>query len=180
MSAHQKKISIIGTSCSGKTYLGKLLSEQMGYPFLDIDDVYWLPGWTKAKPETVRKKIQQHVAQDAWVIVGNAHSDSQKLIWPHVDTLIWLDIPLYILLWRGIKRSLQNILLKRELCNGNFETVHKFFSKTSIVFWILQSFKKRKQAYGNIFKQKPYPCEYVHLRSSRDVEAFIEINGLKR
>lgn len=168
-----RKISIVGTSCSGKTTLGRRLAKQLGYSFLDIDDAYWLPGWVKAGSEVKDTIIQKNAEQEAWVVVGNAYAESKTFIWPNMDTLIWIDVPVYRLLWRGLRRSVFNIYYKRPLCNGNFETISRLFSKESIVVWILKSFRKRRRIYGEFFKNKPYHCEYVHLRTPQDVERFL-------
>jgi adenylate kinase family enzyme len=169
-----KRISIVGTSCSGKTTLGKKLARLYQVPFMDIDDAYWLPGWIKADTAVLHDKINRHVTWDSWVIVGNGHFVNHTYVWPTVDTLIWIDLPLPVLLWRGVKRSLLNIVSRRKLCNGNVESVGRLLSKNSIVYWILSSFGKRKRLYREIFATKPYPCQYVHLQGVKAVSNFLQ------
>lgn len=36
-------IHIYGASGSGTSTLGKFISEQLGYTFMDTDDYFWLP-----------------------------------------------------------------------------------------------------------------------------------------
>lgn len=41
------RIVIVGTSCAGKTTLGKKLAQESGIPYTDLDDLHWNPGWTE-------------------------------------------------------------------------------------------------------------------------------------
>jgi adenylate kinase family enzyme len=167
------RISIIGTSCSGKTTLGKLLANRRGLSFMDYDDAYWLPGWKKADAAVFEGKIKDAARGDHWVIAGNSPSDSKHLIWPKVDTIIWLDFPVALLLWRGIRRSIGNILFRRSLCNGNYETLGMLLSKKSIVYWILTSYRRRQKVYSELFSSQPFPCRYIHLTSSQEYQTFL-------
>lgn len=36
-----KGIMIIGSSGSGKTSLGKMVADKLGYPYFDVDDYIW-------------------------------------------------------------------------------------------------------------------------------------------
>jgi adenylate kinase family enzyme len=40
---------IVGDSCSGKTTLGEELAERMFCPFIELDALYWKPGWTPSE-----------------------------------------------------------------------------------------------------------------------------------
>jgi adenylate kinase family enzyme len=168
------RISIIGTSCSGKTTLGKLLANRFGLSFMDYDDAYWLSGWLKADRSVFESKIKDAACGDHWVLAGNSPSDSQRLVWPKVDTIIWLDLPLSLLLWRGIRRSIGNIFFRRPLCNGNYETLGRLFSKNSIIYWIWSSSRRRRKVYSNLFSTRPFPCRYIHLKSSKELQLFLK------
>jgi adenylate kinase family enzyme len=45
-----KRVVIIGTSCSGKSHLGRILARKYQVPHVELDDLYWLPGWQE-RPE---------------------------------------------------------------------------------------------------------------------------------
>lgn len=169
-----KKISIIGASGSGKTSLGRAISKKSGYPLLDMDDIYWLPGWIKVEDSLIREKLKKHVSQESWIVTGNATTLSTELIWPDVDELIWLDFPLRTLLWRGFKRGLYSLIFSREICNGNFETWGRFLSKKSILLWIYSTFDKRQREYEKIFSTQPYSCNYVRIRNNKDLRDFLQ------
>src|SRR5260370_39022325 len=43
------RVSIRGTTGSGKTTLGYTLGQRLGLPVVELDAIYWLPNW-QAKP----------------------------------------------------------------------------------------------------------------------------------
>lgn len=45
-------IHIYGASGSGTSTLGRLISEQLGYTFMDTDDYFWLP----TNPKYIKKE----------------------------------------------------------------------------------------------------------------------------
>jgi adenylate kinase family enzyme len=55
---HRSVIHIYGASGSGTTTLGKFISEQLGYTFMDTDDYFWLPTNPKY---TQKRKIEERI-----------------------------------------------------------------------------------------------------------------------
>ena len=55
----KKVIHIYGASGSGTSTLGKYISEQMGYTFMDTDDYYWLPTDPKY---TKKREIEERLS----------------------------------------------------------------------------------------------------------------------
>jgi len=51
---------------------------------------------------------------------GN-YSAVRELLWSRADTVIWLDLPLWLVEWRLVRRSLWRWLAREELWNGNRE-----------------------------------------------------------
>jgi adenylate kinase family enzyme len=39
---------VVGTSAVGKTTLAAALSRRLGVPHIELDALYWGPGWTRA------------------------------------------------------------------------------------------------------------------------------------
>ncbi len=50
-----KKIYIVGTMGSGKTYLAKKLSKELNIPHYDLDDLYWKRKYTSKNSEENKK-----------------------------------------------------------------------------------------------------------------------------
>ena len=166
-----KRIVIIGTCGSGKTTLGKHLAEKLDYPVTDLDDLYWLPNWTRRPIKDFTSLIEKATISKTWIICGN-QSRFRHLIWPKADTIIWLDLPIHILLWRTFYRALRNIRKKKPFCNGNYESFTRFLSHHSIIFWVLKSFLKHRRDYLGEIKKMPY-VKWIHAKSVKDVK-FLE------
>ena len=83
-----QRILVLGTTGSGKTTLARKLAEKLDQPHIELDALYWNPGW-KVKPlENFRKEVAEAVSGDAWVIDGNYTSKVVDLIWPRAQLAI--------------------------------------------------------------------------------------------
>ncbi len=89
-----KRIVVIGTSGTGKTFLGSKLSIILGMKFVDLDDINWLPGWKQRSDEDFIECIKKELSCDEWVVSGN-YSRANKYIWPQADMITWIDLPLF-------------------------------------------------------------------------------------
>jgi adenylate kinase family enzyme len=116
-----QRISIIGTSGSGKTTLAKQISQSLNIPHIELDYLYWQPNWVEHSDDIFRSKVSQALSINSWIVDGN-YSQVRDIIWQKADTIIWLDYALSVILNRIIWRTLQRVLKKQEVCNGNRET----------------------------------------------------------
>lgn len=81
----KKVIHIYGASGSGTSTLGKKLSEELGYRWMDTDDYYWMPTKT---PYTKKRKAEERVemmkrdiiSADGAVISGSLADWGDELI----------------------------------------------------------------------------------------------------
>ncbi|MFS0871979.1 AAA family ATPase [Paenibacillus xylanilyticus] len=68
-----KKIHIIGSTGSGKTYLARNLSNQMNIPYFELDKVMWSSSVEfagKNPPEIRDRLLEDIIAEDQWIIEG--------------------------------------------------------------------------------------------------------------
>ena len=163
-----KRIVIIGTCGSGKTTLGNHLAENLDYPVTDLDDLYWLPNWTRRPIEEFVSLIEEAALTETWIICGN-QSRFRHLIWPKADTIIWLDLPLHTLLWRTFLRALRNIKTNKAFCNGNYESFPRFLSRHSIIVWVLKSFLRHRRDYLAEMKNTEH-VKWIHAKSVKDMK----------
>lgn len=170
-----QRFAVVGTSGSGKTTFAKKLSQKLDLAHYELDTFFWKPGWTESCDSELSKKVQETITGPRWVVCGNYRS-VREILWPQADCIIWLDYPLYLCLWQGLKRTLRRIRTQEACCNGNYEKIHlQFFSRKSIFIWIATTHKKRKQEYSRLLKEGKYPI--VRLRSPRDAEKWLTAFG---
>lgn len=167
-----KRIVIIGTSGSGKSVLGSKIAQALDIQCIDLDDLYWLPGWKERREEEFFQKIKRVISYQKWILTGN-YSRASQYIWPQADMIIWLDLPLYLCLWRAFKRSVLQMLFRKKSCNGNYETITRFMGRHSILLWVWKSHSRRKKAYEAHFSEAKDSTYFLRLTKNKQVNRFI-------
>ncbi len=170
-----QRIHIIGTSGSGKTTLAAQIASRLNYPHIELDALHWEPNWTEAPSDIFRARVEQALRGESWVVDGN-YSKARDLIWARADTIIWLDYPLYLVLWRLGKRTLKRIVTREELWSGNHERMRDaFFSRESIFLWALTSQPRHRREYPTLLlKPESAHLAVVHLHSPRETATFLK------
>ncbi len=168
------KIAIVGTSGSGKTTLAKKLSEVLGCIHIEQDAYAWSPGWIKKDDEKILGEVKEALKAPSWVICGN-YSLTRDIAWKEATHVIWLAFPFRIILWRLLKRTIRNILTKKEIAGGNKESFYmQFFTKKSIFVWAIQTHSKRKKTYNLLLKSGEYDSSKILvLKRPRQVDELI-------
>ncbi|MBU0928265.1 MAG: adenylate kinase [Spirochaetes bacterium] len=144
----RSRIVVVGTSGSGKSVLARRLSLSLGIDDVELDALHWNPGWRESDDVEFRDRIRAAVeGRDGFVIHGN-YNKVRDLTWGMCDTMIWLDYPRSVVMYRVIKRTLVRILAKEALWNGNVETWSKsVFSRDSIILWSWNTYDRRRRQY---------------------------------
>lgn len=172
-----KKIIITGPSGAGKSTLAKKLAKKYSVAHIELDALCWMPNWKMREEKdalrALRKRLEQHA--DGWTLCGN-FSASTKITWPQADIVVWLDFPLYLCLWRVIKRTFHRCFFTSEIvCGNNRESLRLFFSSNSIIYWCVRSyFSWRKKM--PVYMQDPAYKQVCFLRftSPQDVEQWLK------
>ena len=99
-----ERILILGRTGSGKTTLARELAAALGVPHVELDSLYFGPGFSRAPLSLLRERTSAAIAGDRWVTDGNKRA-VRDLTWARADTVIWLDYPVHVSLWRLAKRA---------------------------------------------------------------------------
>ena len=102
------RILVIGTGGSGKTTVARRLAQRTGLPLIHLDALYWRAGWEPTPPEEWRAKVRQLVQRDAWIVDGN-YGGTLDLRLEACDTVVFLDLPRLVCLWRVLGRWLRHV-----------------------------------------------------------------------
>lgn len=169
-----ERVVIIGTSCSGKSYLAKTLSQAMNVPHIELDALYWLPDWQERSKEQFRQQVAQAVAGDSWIIDGN-YSSVRDLVWPRATRIIWLNYPFYLVLFRAIKRTLKRVFTRQRIFSGNVESFKRsFLSRDSIILWVIHSHRRNEIEYSKVLQDPEVThAETYTLTSPKQARDFL-------
>ncbi len=169
-----RRIVVVGGSGVGKTTFAQRLAARLQIPHIELDALHWEQGWAPAEKAVFRARIAQAMAENCWVADGN-YSIARDLLWGQADTLVWLDYPLLLNIWRLFRRTLVRVVRREELWNGNRETWRgAFLARDSLFLYLLKTYWRRRREYPRALSQEPYAhLRVVRLRSPRQAEAWL-------
>ena len=110
------KVIIGGTSGAGKSTFARHLAAALDVPYLENDSIYHGPGWT-LRPE-YESDLRTFISGSAWVIEWQGARGLQAQA---ADTLVWLDYPTWLVMYRVMKRTLTRVFTREVLWAGNIE-----------------------------------------------------------
>jgi adenylate kinase family enzyme len=163
---------VVGTTGSGKSTLASRLAAAIGVRHVELDVLFWQPGWQSRRPEDFAEHVRREVRRDAWVIDGN-YSSVRSIIWERATAIVWLNYAFSLTFVRLLRRTLTRLVTREEICNGNRESfVGIFLSRQSLLLWAIRSHPRYRREYPLALKR--YPDVRLHeFRRPSETEAFL-------
>ncbi len=170
-----RRVVVVGTSGSGKTTLARQLAAQLNCPHVELDALYWLPGWDEAPDDLFRERALAALVGDCWTTDGN-YSKVRDIVWGRADTVVWLDYSFPLVFWRIFKRTVWRGISRQELWGtGNRENLLRMFTRDSMLWWVIRTYRRRRREYPALFRQPQFAhLNIVILRSPRDMQRWLE------
>lgn len=170
-----RRIVVYGSTGSGKSTLARLLSRRAGLSYVELDAIFWLPGWVEKPVDEFRADaltvLDSH--PDGWVCDGN-YGRIRETILPLADTVVWLRLPFRVTFWRLLKRTIQRCREKRLLWGINRETVRRsFFSRDSLLLYAWNHRRGYHEKIGKDLEEIPHNATVHRLRSAGEVKKFL-------
>lgn len=165
----RQRIVVVGRTGSGKTTFARALSAALGVAHIELDSLYFEPGFSTVPLDVLRGRTTAAVSGERWVTDGNKGS-VRDIVWPRADTLIWLDYPLVISLWRLGKRALwRTSVVAREPGNGGENRrLRQLGLAAKGVCTALLSHRGQRRTYPRLLEQPEHNhLAVIRLRSPR-------------
>jgi nucleotidyltransferase substrate binding protein (TIGR01987 family) len=168
MANTMNRIAIIGCSGAGKSTLARAVGARLGLPVVHLDALFWKPGWVESDQESFRAAVDQALAGQRWVSDGNFTSVAD-IRFSRADTIVWIDPPITLCLWRAIRRAVTDFGRTRaDLAPGCLEKID-FAFYGYILGWNRVT---RPRVHGAIDAFGSH-ASLVMLRSDREVAAWM-------
>ena len=170
-----RRISVAGTSCSGKTTTSRVIAERLGVEHVELDALFHGPNWSAPTKDAFQRRVCEKLdALDGWVADGNYTGYLGTLVLERADTLVWLDLPLRVSMRRMSTRTLRRIRTREELWESkNRESVSNvFFTRDSLFVWALKAHFRHRREWPARFAAHPH-LELVRLRTQREVDEWM-------
>lgn len=164
---------MFGTTGSGKSWLAGRLAERMGLRVVELDALYWGRDWQPVPLDLFRHRVDCETRDGGWIVVG-IYGQVRDITWGAADTLVWLDLPLPLVTWRLLRRTLKRAWTKEDLWGtGNTESfVRTFFSRHSILLWAVQTHRRNRVRFTQECEHYKEGRHIVRLRSAAELERF--------
>ena len=158
--AELARVVVIGSSGVGKSSLARALAERLACPFVELDELFWGPGWTPKPEQEFVSLVRSAASADRWVASGN-YSSARPELWSRATAIVWLDFSLAQALRRLLPRTARRIWHREVLWHGNRESlVRTLFTRQSIVWWLITTHNERRRSFSALRDGKEFP----HLR----------------
>ncbi|MET8275848.1 adenylate kinase [Streptomyces sp. NPDC005096] len=108
---------------------------------------------------------------DGWIVEGN-FSKLADVVWHRADTLVWLDFPLPLILYRIVRRSLRQLAGRDDSAQARSLTWSAaFFARRSLLRTAIRKYRTNRPRYARqVSETAAMGVEIVRLRSPRDVQ----------
>lgn len=175
--APMARINVVGTSCSGKTTLARELAARLDHAHIELDALFWGPGWTQVRVEEFRARVLAATAGASWVIDGG-YSPVRDITWERVETVVWLDYPMTTVLGRWGSRTARRIRSREEFWpgTGNRESIGNALRRDGLLWWILRTHRRRRRTMAAQLADRP-DITVIRLRSPADAERWLSTVG---
>jgi adenylate kinase family enzyme len=173
-----QRVSVVGNSGSGKSWLSGRIAERIGVPYVELDDIAHLPGWTSPSPEALLATVTAVTDTDGWVLDGNYRAVVvEGPVWQRADTVVWADPPRHVVMRQVVLRTAVRFVTRQQLWNGNRERLRDVLSwdpDRSIIRWSWTQHHKYQARYSDAMSSPTYGhIHFIRLRSRHEAIALL-------
>jgi adenylate kinase family enzyme len=163
-----RKVLVIGSGGAGKSTFAKRLGTRLKIKVIHLDSIYWRPGWVEMPKAEWLKTVEELLKLESWIMDGN-YSGTLELRLQSCDTVIFLDLPRIVCLWRVVKRLLQ--YHNRSRPDMADECREKF--NLEFMRWVWDYPKRARPKVLKRLEENLRDKKIIFLRSQLEMEKFL-------
>ena len=164
------RVAIIGNAGGGKSVLARYVSKTLGLPLHVVDDGQWQPGWNPAPQSEVARVHRDWLRDERWVIDGWGSLPLLEQRFRAADTIVFVDLPLWLHYWWATKRHIKLIAGLREGWPPPGCEVRGTFRRIARLMWRVHH--EMRPAVVAMLQKPGIADRVVHVRSRRDIARF--------
>lgn len=168
---HQR-IAIAGASGAGKTALATRLAVHLEYPRVELDELYYGPGWTVR--QDFSENASRALASPTWVTEWQ-YLDDVPFLAERVDLIIWLDYPRWLTFLSVLLRSTLRRLHHEILWSGNRESspIAAIWDRHHALRYAVSTGGRRLGREFRGARHRPNPPDIWRFRSPAQLSAWV-------
>ncbi len=165
-----QRIMIMGQPGAGKSWLARELGRITGLPVVHMDRIHWMPGWVE-RP-LAEKVVMAHAVEagERWIFEGGLSATYENRA-SRAELIVWLDLPVWLRLWRVTRRSLRDLGRSRpdlpENCPEKLSNLPEFWG---FIWRTRRSGRERVRRLTSVWGER---VPVVRLRSRAGVDAWL-------
>lgn len=157
-----KKIYIIGTGRSGKSFLAEQISKNTGISHYDLDNIVFIEvGKKERSAEQRNEELKRIITLDSWIIEGVFTEDWVKPALERADKIIWIEAPALTKFFRFFKKALTQ--------KDGFKN---FYGRMLVALGIkYKNFDRTRQRYEELLK--PFKDKVLNIKRGKEIRKII-------
>ncbi|MEH2078178.1 MAG: isopentenyl transferase family protein [Nostoc sp.] len=167
-----KKVAVFGNTGGGKSTLSKRLSQVTGLPLHVLDKIQFQSGGTQVPDEDFLSTHHQILATERWIIDGFGCMETLWLRLDKADTLVFVDLPLYLHGWWVTKRLITGYFKPPDGWPSNSPILRSSLNSYRVL-WLCHKYLTPK--YREYIKQAQSIKSVYHIRSAKEIPQFFEL-----
>ncbi|AFY36888.1 hypothetical protein Lepto7376_0455 [[Leptolyngbya] sp. PCC 7376] len=165
------RVAVFGNTGGGKSTLSRQIAAVTGLPLHVLDKVQFKSGGIPVSPEEFTQAHQRILDSERWVIDGFGNP---KLLWQRLDiadTLVYIDLPIYIHFWWVTKRFITGYIHPPKGWPEN-SPLWKSSMNSYKTLYLCEKYLTPK--YREYVEKSKTTKNVYHLRSPKEITQFVK------
>ena len=164
------RVAVIGPGGAGKSRIAHQLGEAMGARVVELDRLFWRPGWAETPTPEWEAIQRQELEQEPWVVDG-LHAGTMHLWLEAADMIVFLDVSPLVATWRVSRRRLDGE--DRSTAPDGCEPAPAYRALIKFLLYQWEYRTKIRPEILTILERRRGHAEIAVLRTPKDVDAFL-------